>query len=142
MVQFGQGPQFAANCPPFPPPPTGYRVWNEQIDGPVPPAAVQDAQALAYNMQLPLGYADTIYVNGIPLIVRVDPHTWTTDAQGNVIAGCYHGATVYTPTAPGQGVTPPNASGGGGSSALITASILLGATASAIALIDRFFGRR
>jgi len=140
MVQFGQGQSYAANCPPFPAPPAGYRVWNTQTDGPVPTAAVQDAQALAGNMQLPLGYADTIYVNGIPLIVRVDPHPWTTDAEGNVIPGCYHGATVYTPTSPGQGVVPP--SSGGGTSALLTASILLGATASGIALIDRFFGRR
>jgi hypothetical protein len=141
MVQYGQGEQYAANCPPFPAPPTGYRVWNTQIDGPVPQSAVQDAQSLASNMQLPLGYADTIYVNGVPLIVRVDPHPWTTDAQGNVVPGCYHGATVYTPTSPGQGVTPPSSSSGG-TSALFTASILLGATASVIALLDRFFGRR
>lgn len=141
MVQYGQGESFAANCPPFPAPPVGYRVWNTQIDGPVPPSAVQDAQSLANNMQLPLGYADTIYVSGVPLIVRVDPHPWTTDAQGNVIPGCYHGATVYTPTSPGQGVTPPSSSSSG--STLLTISVLLGGAVSAFALLDRLFvGRR
>jgi len=85
-------------CPPTPPPPDGYRVWDEKIDGTPPSAAVALATQLAFHSNQPYGFMETVCVGGEPLIVRVDPHTWSHDAQGNLITGCFHGATVYRPT--------------------------------------------
>jgi len=87
-------------CPTTPPPPTGYRVWNESVDGTPPASVVQLATQLAFHSSQPFGYMETICVGGQPLIVRVDPHPWSHDAQGNIIYGCFHGATVYIPTSP------------------------------------------
>ncbi len=87
-------------CPTTPPPPDGYRVWNEASDGSPPAPAVQLAYQLAFHSSQPFGYMETVCVGGSPLIVRVDPHPWSHDAQGNIIYGCFHGATVYRPTSP------------------------------------------
>ena len=88
-------------------------MWNTSINGPVPPDVQQQASALAADMTKALGTTATIYSSGIPVIVRVDPHPFSYDAAGNVVPGCYHGATVYLP-AVGLGVTPPASSGAGG----------------------------
>jgi hypothetical protein len=85
-------------CPPTPLPPAGYRVWDEKVDGMPPSVAVALANQLAFHSNQPYGFMETVCVNGEPLIVRVDPHTWSHDAQGNLITGCFHGATVYRPT--------------------------------------------
>jgi len=87
-------------CPTTPPPPTGYRVWDERIDGVPPAPAVRLATQLAFHSNQPFGFFETVCVNGEPLIVRIDPHTWSHDGQGNLIYGCFHGATVYRPTSP------------------------------------------
>lgn len=139
QVQYGQGQQFQNTCPPFPPPPDGYVVWNTSINGPVPPDVQQQASALAADMTKALGTTATIYSSGIPVIVRVDPHPFSYDAAGNVVPGCYHGATVYLP-AVGLGVTPPTSSGAGGT--LFTISLILGAAASAIAIIEHVRRRK
>ncbi len=84
-------------CPAASPPPPGYRLWNPSLDGTAPAAAVAVARALAYS-SAPYGTSQTVCVAGQPLLVRVDPHTASTDVAGNPIAGCFHGATVYRPT--------------------------------------------
>jgi hypothetical protein len=97
MTAFGVGPQFAANCPPTPAPPTGYVVWQEHVHGPVPAAVALRAKAIAFDMSFALGYAENFPIAGVTLILRVDPHTWTTGAGGQIVAGCFHGVTVYVP---------------------------------------------
>ncbi|SRR5579883_2612092 len=134
-VQYGSGASFQSQCPAFPPPPPGYDVWNEEENGPVPAAVVAHAKSLAGDMSLPLGYSDTVYSGGVALIVRVDPHTWTTDAQGNVVPGCYHGATVYVPQ-PGQPATPSSGSSSPGPGTLFTLSLALGTVVSALTLYE------
>lgn len=135
MVQYGSGASFQSQCPAFPPAPPGYDVWNEETNGPVPAAVVSHAKSLAGDMTLPLGYADTVYSGGVPLIVRVDPHTWTTDAQGNVVPGCYHGATVYVPLVAPSPPTPSSSSSSS-AGALFTVSLLLGTVVSGLSLYE------
>jgi hypothetical protein len=95
-VQYGVGPSFAAQCPPTPAPPTGYRVWTPH-DGPVPASVIEVAKRLAYDMSKPLGTSESVPIPGMTVIVRLDPHTWTTGPGGQHLAGCFHGATVYLP---------------------------------------------
>lgn len=135
MVQYGSGASFQSQCPAFPPAPPGYDVWNEEENGPVPADVVAHAKSLAGDMTLPLGYSDTVYSGGVPLIVRVDPHTWTTDAQGNVVPGCYHGATVYVPL-PGQPAQPSSGSSSPGPGTLFTLSLILGTVVSGLSLYE------
>jgi hypothetical protein len=138
-VQYGQGQSFQNTCPPFPPPPDGYVVWNTTVNGPVPADVQQQASALAADMTKALGTTVTVYSSGVPVIVRVDPHPFSYDSAGNVVPGCYHGATVYVP-AVGLGVTPPAPSSTGGT--LFTISLILGAAASAIAIIEHVRRRK
>ncbi len=133
-VQYGQGQQFQNTCPPFPPAPPGYVVWNTTVNGPVPADVQQQANALAKDMTQQLGTQVTVYSSGVPVIVRVDPHPFTYDSQGNIVPGCYHGATVYAPIL--GGVTPPAPGSSSVGGTLFTLSLVLGVAVSAISLIE------
>src|SRR5580692_6632113 len=96
-VSYGTGASYQAQCPAFPPPPAGYVPWDVDVNGAIPADLVAHAKTLAFDMTKPLGYSDTVYSGGVPIIVRVDAHTWSTDASGQVIAGCFHGADLFVP---------------------------------------------
>lgn len=131
-VQYGTGTSYQAACPAFPPAPAGYGFWNSNINGSIPSAVQARAITLSNDMTKPLGYTETIYSGGVPLLLRVDAHTWTTDSTGAEVGGCYHGCEVLIPTA---GVSPP-ASGQGTSNTLFALSIGLGAIVSVLSIYE------
>jgi len=92
-------------------------------------------------MTKPLGYSETIYSGGVPIIVRVDAHTWTTDAGGNVIAACTHGADIWVPAIGVATPAPATSSQQSTSNTLLVVSIGLGAIVSALSIWE-FFRKR
>jgi hypothetical protein len=130
-VQYGTGASFQAQCPAFPPPPTGYTSWLVERDGPIPADIQAHATLLANDTTKPLGYTDTVYSGGVPLLLRVDAHTWTTDASGNAVAGCLHGCDVWIPSAAMQ-ATASNS----GTNRLLTLSIILGGVVSIFSIYE------
>lgn len=136
-VQYGVGPAYLAQCPHAPPPPAGYRVWQEPLDGPVPLALEAQAKHIAYDMSRPLGYTETASVAGVTVILRVDPHPWTHDAQGNLVTGCFHGVTAYVPLAPH--VVPPSAPARSGLGALLEVLTLASVTTGLAYTVPRVF---
>jgi len=133
-TQYGSGASFQAQCPAFPPAPNGYVAWDTNVNGPIPSDVQAHAKTLANDMSKPLGYSDTIYSSGVPIVVRVDAHTWTTDASGNVVEGCFHGADVFVPV-PGSSPATP-ASSSSPSASLFSLALVLGAIASSLAIVD------
>lgn len=131
-VLYGQGASYQALCPAFPPAPAGYVAWDTSVNGAIPANVLEHAQALANDATKPLGYTDTVYSGGVPLLVRVDAHTWTTDAQGNVVAGCFHGADVFVPVvqAPASASSTPTMGG------LFLLSVGLGIVVSGISIYE------
>jgi len=104
MVVYGSGPAYAAQCP-APVIPAGYRYWNPDIDGPVPAPLAARAQAVASDQTVPLGATESFPLPGVTVLIVCEPHAWSTDAAGNAVEGCFHGATVFLPT----GAAPPAA---------------------------------
>ena len=138
--QFGSGDSYQSACPPFPPPPAGYAAWNASVNGAVPANVQAAASALANDMSKPLGFTSTVYSGGVAILLRVEPHTWTTNAAGDVVAGCFHGCGAYLPQ-PGTSPTSPPAQAGMTGTGLLVASIGLGAVVSVLTIWD-FFRRR
>lgn len=140
-VQYGTGVNYQASCPAFPAAPPGYTAWATPVNGVIPPDIQARATTLANDMTKALGYTEMVYSGGVPLILRVDPHTWTTNASGEVIAGCLHGVGVYVPSAATivPPATPPTTSSGSGTTnTLLVASIGLGAIVSALSIYEFF----
>lgn len=135
-AQYGTGASFQSACPPFPAAPTGYVAWNVNVNGAIPSDVQARATALANDLTKPLGYSETIYSGGVPLILRVDAHSWTTDASGNVIAACTHGADVWIPSF--GTTTPVPASSSSQSNAFFIFSIGLGAVVSVLSIYEYF----
>jgi len=136
--QYGAGQNYQAGCPAFPAAPAGYVAWSTAVNGAVPTNVQQRASQLANDMTKPLGYTETIYSGGVPLLLRVDPHTWSSDSSGNSIAGCFHGVDVWVPSAtPTTPATPASESSFGGTAATLFAlSLGLGAVVSAISIYE------
>lgn len=135
---WGSGAQYQANCPAFLPAPPGHVAWDTNVNGPIPANVQQQATALANDLTKPLGYTSTVYVSGIPVLVRVDAHTWTTDSTGTTVAGCYHGADVWLPAV---NVAAPSSSNAATTNTLLLLSLGLGAAVSALTIWD-FLRRR
>ena len=129
---YGTGTPLQNACPPFPPAPLGYVAWDTNVNGAIPAAVQAAATALANDLTKPLGYTQTVYSGGVPLLVRVDAHTWTSDTAGNPVGGCFHGADVFVPT-PTVITSQPS---GENSNGLIIASIALGAVVSVLTIWD------
>lgn len=112
MPQFGAGPQLAAQCPSVPPP-DGWRSWTD-ADGPVPAALSARAAALVADPTVPFGATESYPLPGVTTLVRVEPHAWNRDPQGNLVAGCFRAGGIDLPsgTAAGAGVTPPSSDEG------------------------------
>jgi hypothetical protein len=139
--EYGIGDSFQSSCPAFLPAPPGYTAWSAGTNGPIPADVQAAAVTLSKDMTKPLGYTQTIYSGGVPLILRVDAHTWTTDATtGAVVAGCYHAVDVWIPILGASQVAPPPSSST--NNTLLTISILLGGVVSAFSIYEYFRGRR
>ena len=137
--EYGIGDTYQAQCPGFPPAPVGYTSWNTAVNGSIPAPVQALATALANDMTKPLGYTQTIFSGGVPLIVRVDAHTWTTNTSGAEVGGCLHGADVFVPIIGAQPVAPSSSST---SNTLLAVSILLGGVVSALSIVEYFRGRK
>ena len=112
MAQFGAGPDLAAQCPSVPLP-DGWRPWTD-VDGPVPEALAQRAQAVAADTSTSLGSTESYPLPGVTALIRVEPHVWARDAQGNLVQGCFKTGIIYlpseTPAVTSAMTTPDNTS--------------------------------
>ena len=107
MAQFGAGSELSAQCLRAPTP-DGWRPWTDE-DGPIPNALTARAQAMVSDTTLPLGVTESYPLPGVTTLIRLEPHLWMRDVEGNLVQGCFRAASVYLPsTAPeGAGITPP-----------------------------------
>jgi hypothetical protein len=96
MAQFGPGSQLAAQCPEVPAP-DGWRPWID-ADGPIPDALGKRAQALVDDQALPLGTTESYPLPGVTTLLRIEPHTWGRDENGNLVQGCFRATGVYLPS--------------------------------------------
>jgi len=136
-MQFGAGPELAAQCPRVPPP-DGWRSWID-ADGPIPDALAKRADAMAADAALPLGVTESYPLPGVTTLIRVEPHSWGRDAQGALVQGCFRAGAIFLPSVAPAGValTPPE-SGLGKTVAVLTAVSLAVGTIATLA----FWGKR
>lgn len=112
-MQFGAGPQLAAQCQQAPSP-DGWRAWIPDADGPVPEQLLKRAQSIAGDESIPLGTTESYPLPGVTTLIRVEPRVWGRDASGNLIEGCFRTGGLYLPSSspPAAGaVTPPEDAG-------------------------------
>lgn len=107
-MQFGSGPQLAAQCDPPPQAPDGWRAWLPEIDGPIPEALEIRARSLIADPASALGATESFPLSGVTALLRVEPHIWGRDEQGSLIPGCFRAAGVYLPDSDAnETITPP-----------------------------------
>jgi hypothetical protein len=113
MAQYGAGTELAAQCPRVSAP-DGWRAWVD-ADGPLPDALAKRAQAVAADAAVPLGTTESFPLPGITALIRVEPHVWGRDAQGNLVQGCFRAGAIFLPSgAPAvSAVTAPQEGGAG-----------------------------
>lgn len=102
----------------------------------MPAALSARASALVADPTVPLGATESYPLPGVTTLVRVEPHTWNRDAQGNLVAGCFRAGGIYLPSgaAAGAGVTAPAADEGlNRTVGILTAVSLAVGTAATIA---------
>lgn len=113
MVQFGAGPELAAQCPRTAIP-DGWRPWVDG-DGPIPDALAKRVQAIASDPSTALGATESYPLPGVTTLIRVEPHVWARGADGALTQGCFRTGIVYLPegaqSAAGA-VTPPSSGDG------------------------------
>ena len=102
-MQFGVGPELAAQCPQSPTP-DGWRAWLES-DGPIPDALAKRAAAVGADLSVPLGATESYPLPGVTVLMRVEPHTWGRDDKGNLTQGCFRAVGIYIPAI--EEVRPP-----------------------------------
>lgn len=144
MAQFGQGAQFAAQCPPISVP-DGWRAWVD-ADGPIPADLSQRVQSVVADQSVDLGATESYPLPGVTTMIRVEPRVWSRDAQGNLVQGCFRVGGIYLPlgAAPQAGptVTPPDLNAPSSNltkaiAVLTVASLAVGTVATAVTLKSR-----
>lgn len=95
-MQFGQGPELAAQCPQVPVP-DGWRAWTD-ADGPMPDVLANRSKALVEDQAVPLGTTESYPLPGVTTLIRIEPHMWGRDASGNLVEGCFRGIGIYLPS--------------------------------------------
>jgi hypothetical protein len=95
MAQFGAGPELAAQCQ-IVPTPDGWQPWTD-ANGPVPDALAQRAQAIAADSAIPLGTTESYPLPGVVTLIRVEPRTWSRDANGALVEGCFRVGGIFLP---------------------------------------------
>jgi hypothetical protein len=56
------------------------------------------ATALATDPSVPLGSTESYPLPGVTTLIRVEPHAWSRDAQGNLVEGCFRSSSIYLPS--------------------------------------------
>jgi hypothetical protein len=97
MAQFGPGAPLAAQCPQVSVP-DGWRAWTD-ADGPLPPALLARAQAIANDKGVAPGTTESFPLPGVTTLLRLEPRDWMRDDQGNLIEGCFRVTGIYLPLA-------------------------------------------
>lgn len=134
MAQFGAGADLAAQCP-VAPTPDGWRPWAD-LDGPIPDALAQRAQAIASDPSVPLGVTESYPLPGVITLMRVEPRVWGHDASGALVQGCFRVGGIYLPIGtPNVGVVAPSTTTDGLARTIgwLTAGSLVIGTAATIA---------
>lgn len=126
MAQYGVGPDLATQCPVVPPP-DGWRAWID-ADGPVPDALAKRASAFASDTSVPLGSTESYPLPGVTTLIRIEPHAWSRDAQGNLVQGCFRTGAIFLPAT--ESVTPPTSSVDKTVGVLTAVSLVVGTAAT------------
>jgi hypothetical protein len=76
---------------------------------------------------------------GVTVLIRVEPHAWSRDAQGNLVQGCFRAGAIFLPSgsAAGAGITAPSADGLSRTVGILTVVSLAVGTAATIATWKR-----
>lgn len=107
-MQFGAGPELAAQCSHVAPP-DGWRIWSD-AEGPIPDALARRAAALAADANIPLGVTESYPLPGVTTLIRVEPRAWSRDDKGAFVQGCFRTSGIYLPDDAPEGagtITPP-----------------------------------
>ena len=130
-MQFGAGPELAAQCPRVPIP-DGWRAWLSDADGPIPDALAQRAQAVANDLSVSLGSTESYPLPGVTALIRVEPRAWGRDALGNLVPGCFRAGGIFLPDGSPQvdSVTPPMSKASKVVTALTVVSLAVGTAAT------------
>jgi hypothetical protein len=108
MAQFGPGAPLAAQCPQVSVP-DGWRAWTD-ADGPLPPALLARAQAIANDTSVVPGATESFPLPGVTTLLRLEPRDWMRDDQGNLIEGCFRVTGIYLPLPATSSTQAPSAS--------------------------------
>jgi hypothetical protein len=68
-------------------------------------------QALIDDHTVALGSTESYPIPGTTVLIRVEPHVWGRDPNGNLIQGCFRSVGIYLPTGTppvSEVVTPPS----------------------------------
>jgi len=129
-MQFGAGPELAAQCPRVPVP-DGWYAWTD-ASGPIPDALAQRAQALANDLSVSLGSTESYPLPGVTALIRVEPRAWGRNALGNLVTGCFRAGGIFLPSGAPQteNVAPPMSKTSKIVTALTVASLAVGTAAT------------
>lgn len=94
-MQFGIGPELAAQCQQAPIP-SGWKAWSD-ADGPVPEALAKRATAFAADPTIPLGSTESYPLPGVTTLIRIEPHAWGRDEKGELVQGCFRAGAIFLP---------------------------------------------
>jgi hypothetical protein len=135
MIAYGQGTEFAAQCPRVDVP-DGWRPWRPEADGPLPEALAKRAQAFSDDQSAPLGTTESYPLPGVTVLLRVEPHVWGRDAQGTLVQGCFRAGAIFLPSgAPAvPAITAPQEGSGKLIAGLTVASLAVGIIATVASL--------
>ena len=101
------------------------------MDGPVPDVLAKRSQALVDDPSVPLGATESYPLPGVTVLVRIEPHVWTRDAQNNLIQGCFRAGVLYLPSAaPAVGSQSPIDGWTKAATVLTVASLAVGTVAT------------
>lgn len=95
-MQYGVGPELSAQCQTAPAP-SGWRPWTD-ADGPLPEALEKRAQAVVADGSVALGSTESYPLPGVAVLIRIEPHIWARNDQGDLVQGCFRAAGLYLPS--------------------------------------------
>jgi hypothetical protein len=107
-----------------------------EADGPIPDALAKRSRALVDDLTVPLGVTESFPLPGVTTLIRIEPHLWQRDANGNLVQGCFRAAGIYLPSdAPSaDGITAPESSTNKLISGLTVVSLAAGIVATVVSL--------
>lgn len=103
----------------------------------MPDALAQRAQALADDQSVTLGSTESYPLPGVTTLIRVEPHVWAKNAQGDFTEGCFRVGGVYLlasdPSAAGVATAAASSDGLSKTIGILTVASLAIGTAATLA---------